>query len=66
MGLATMQKRGWAGFTATGAEAGHIQVAPVHVTRKSVMVTLNAPGENGIRVSCVGDPNRTLERSIEL
>ena len=66
MGVATMQKHGWAGLTATGAEAGHIQVAPVHVTRKSVMVTLDAPGENGIRVGCVGNPNRTLERSIEL
>lgn len=37
-----------------------------NLTGKTVRVTIDAPGPRGIKVGCVGDPDRTLDASIEL
>ena len=65
-----MQKHGWAGLQAHTAVAGRFIAAPVHVpsadTGKTVLLTIGAPGSEGVRVGVVGDPIRTLANSVPL
>ena len=70
LGLARVQKHGWAGLQAHTAVAGRFPAAPVHVptadTGKTVLLTIDAPGSEGVRVGVVGDPIRTLANSVPL
>jgi hypothetical protein len=61
MGLATVQRDGFAGF-----RGGTVVTVPVAVAGDSVTLSLDGGSTSGVRVGVVGDPNRTVATSMPI
>ena len=65
LGLAHVQRHGWAGMQGTGS-GGWIQLAPARVGTGVLLLTVESTGTAGVRVRLKDDPQCTFENSIAL
>jgi hypothetical protein len=65
LGLATVQRHGWAGLKATTADVW-VQLAPAHVFEPTLRLTVESTGSAGVRVAIKEDPSCSFKNSVPL
>ena len=65
LGLAAVQRHGWAGLKATTADVW-VQLAPAHVFEATLRLTVESTGSTGVRVAIKEDVGCSFNNSVPL
>jgi hypothetical protein len=66
LGLAKVQRHGWAGLKATSPAGAVIELAPAHVFGPTLRLTVESTGTTGVRVAIQEDELCSFNNSIPL
>merc|ERR1711870_184954 len=65
LGMATLQRDGWAGYKGNGGN-GTVITAPVRVAAPFLRVSVNGGSTTGLRVGITGDSKRSVENCVPI